>query len=302
MGIILLAILKVIGWCSALMPGPLRMFVGGLLGRLLSLIGYRREVMRKNLERAFPGEDIKCLMRESYRHFGVLLVEMPIVFSALPYFIRNKVMMKGFDNWVQANKAGKGVIILGSHIANWEFMSAAGAMAGIEGLILVTKHLKPEWLHQAFEKGRATAGVGATYEPRTMKDVLKNLRSGRSVGIVLDQYAGPPVSVRVPFFGVPVGTANLVAMLTKRTGAPVMPVNCYRERNGQIVVEAQEIVDFIEDDDPHVELALNTAQYTQIIERNIREHPTQWTWTHRRFKGDLSPLKPDEWSAARVRN
>jgi lauroyl/myristoyl acyltransferase len=52
---------------------------------------------------------------------------------------------------------------------------------------------------------------------------------------------------------------------------------------------------------PDAEAAHNTARYAAQIECDIRAHPEQWLWIHRRFKGDLSPLRPGEWSQGRPR-
>ena len=101
--------------------------------------------------------------------------------------------------------------------------------------MIVTKRLKPSWIHEAVERGRSRCHYKATYEPRTMKDVLRHLKSGETVGFVMDQYSGPPVGIRVPVFGVPVGTPAAIATLAKRTGAPVIPVVSYRLEDGRYV-------------------------------------------------------------------
>ena len=168
-------------------------------------------------------------------------------------------------------------------------------------IMLVTKLLKPAWFHAAVEKGRAACGVSATYEPRTMRDVLSHLKANKAIGFVLDQYAGPPVGVRVPVFGIPVGTMTAVAAVARRTGAAVLPVLCYRTEKGRFHVEIRPPVAWEPNEDPDYELAQNTAKYASILQADIYAHPGQWHWTHRRFKGDLSPLRPDEWSGGRAR-
>jgi KDO2-lipid IV(A) lauroyltransferase len=167
--------------------------------------------------------------------------------------------------------------------------------------MMVTKKLKPGWLHDRMQQGRSSCRVRATYEPKTLRDVLSQLKAGETVGIALDQYAGPPVGVRVPFLGACVGTHTLIALLVKRTGAAVVPVRCFREENGIYQVEFLPEVEWVEHENVHEENALNTARYAASMESMVRGHPRQWLWTHRRFKGDLSPLRPGEWGQGRVR-
>jgi len=74
-------------------------------------------------------------------------------------------------------------------------------------------------------------------EGGTLKDVLRHLSKNGTVGFVMDQYSGPPVGVRVPVFGVPVGTPAVIATLAKRTGAVVLPAVNYRLPDGRFVTE-----------------------------------------------------------------
>ena len=132
---------------------------------------------------------------------------------------------------------------------------------------------------------------------------MGHLKKQGTVGFVLDQYAGPPVGTRVPVFGIPVGTPSVVAALVKRTGARVLPVVSFREPSGRHRVQIRPAIEWKSEpnQDAQYELGLNTAYYASILEKDIYAHPEQWLWTHRRFKGDLSPLREGEWSEGRTR-
>lgn len=305
MGLLILPLLRTLAWISYLQPAFLREAWLGGVAAILRVTGFRERVVLQNLDYAFPGAEAEPrkagLARENYRHFARLALEILYLFGPMRSFCLSRARLSGKAHWDAAKARGKGVIFLASHVGNWEVMAARGALSGIE-IMLVTKHLKPEWLHQAIEAGRATCGVRGTYEPRTLKDVLGELKRGGTVGFVLDQYAGPPVGVRVPFFGVPVGTATIIATLARRTGATVLPVFNHRNTDGTFDVDIQPPAPWIVDPNPTRELALNTAAYSRVIEKHILEFPEQWLWIHRRFKGDLSPLRADEWDAGRARS
>jgi KDO2-lipid IV(A) lauroyltransferase len=285
------------------------MILHHILAWPLWAIGPRKDVIRENLKRAYPAETAEMakererLEYAAYEHLVGLSFEIAMLFVPgrfLLKWIRNRMKVDGFENWEKAHAQGKGVLFLSSHVGNWELMAAAGGAHSID-LLLVTKKLKPEWFHQSIEEGRGRCGVRATYEPRTMRDVLLHLAQGKTVGVVLDQYTGPPVGVRVPLFGIPVGTHQVLAVLAKRTGAPVVPVLNYRLADGRQYFRVEPSLAWIEHENPNEELALNTAQYVQTVERHIREAPEQWLWIHRRFKGDLGPLRAEEWREGRAR-
>lgn len=303
---IILGLLSLLGHCVSRMPFRIRKAMAVLLGSVLQVISYRRKVIEGNLNIAFSGQQNegvrKRLLREAYLHLGFLFPELLMLFGGLKSFIERRTSIIGAENYWNAKKQGKGIIFLASHLGNWEIMAGIGAKAGFN-VMIVTKHLKPEWIHQAVERGRASAGYTGTYEPKTMKAILKQIKSGDAIGMILDQYAGPPIGIRVPFFGVPVGTNTAVAAIALRTGAAVLPAICHRQANGDFVLEIKKPfeVEGGSHADAHAteQMAQLTADMTAFIESAVRQFPEQWLWTHRRFKGDLSPLKPEEWTSRR---
>jgi KDO2-lipid IV(A) lauroyltransferase len=264
-------------------------------------------VIQQNMDIAYPGdrpEDRRYrarLLAEHYEHFSRLFFEVLQLFGPMRSFVRRDAEVLGYEHLEAALAGGRGAIALSSHLGNWEVLAAAAAVHRGARPLLVTKKLKPAWLHWAIEAGRARCGVSGTYEPKTYRDVLAHLKSNGVVGVVLDQYAGAPVGVRVPLFGVPVGTHTVVALLAKRTGAPVHPAHAVRQADGKFRVGIGPAIEWISDPNPNREIALNTANYAAILEKAIRAQPDQWLWTHRRFKGDLGPVRPGEWEGRRPR-
>ncbi len=306
MGKIVIFLATSIGYCYSLLPRKIQISLGNLIGVLLYGIRFRFQIVEQNIKLAYPNQSEmqKQMVWRSYRSLGNLILEVFMVLGPLKHFVLKYVDVSGLQYIESAKKKGKGLIFLSSHLGNWEVMAAAGGLIAKTDLMLVTKRLKPEWLHQAIEAGRRKCGVSAAYEPKTLRQVLAHLKNNGTVGFVLDQYAGPPVGVRVPVFGVPVGTSLAVAALVKRTEAELLPVENYRTPDGRWKVIVHPPLEWIrseENQDSHLELAKNTSNYANVLEKMIRAHPEQWLWTHRRFKGDLEPLRKDEWNEPRVR-
>lgn len=303
-GAVIVGLLRAIAWAVYLLPWRARTGLGNVLGWVLRGLKLRSRVVSENLEYAFPGQPERQaeVYGQAYRHLGQLVLEVLLIFGPFSRFVRQHVEVVGADHWREASRSGRGTIFLSSHVGNWEIMAGSSALVRGMELMLVTKHLKPEWFHQAVERARLKYGVLGAYEPRTLKRVLGHLKAGGTVGIILDQYAGPPVGIRVPVFGVPVSTPSLVAMLARRTGAVVLPVVNYRLPGGKFRVEISRPLELQEAADPGEELGLNTLNYSKKVESEILAHSDQWLWIHRRFKGDLSPLREGEWRDGRTRH
>lgn len=293
-------------WILAIIPGSVRITLGNGIGALIRAFAPRLKIIDSNLSLAYSGDERGMelkrsrLREETYDHLANLILEIFFLLGPMKWFVKNRVTYEGYSHLQRAIDKQKGVIFLASHLGNWEIMAAKGGLT-TGNIMMVTKKLKPAWFHRWIEWGRERCGVRATYEPRTLKDILSQLKKGGVVGIVLDQYAGPPIGIRVPFFGQPVGTHSLVATIVKRTGAAVVPVFCRRLPSGRHHIEVGPEIPWTADDHPSREIALNTAHYSSIIEAEILKTPEQWLWMHRRFKGDLSPLRPSEWERFRLR-
>lgn len=297
MSLWLSALLRVVlffaGLGVTLMPRRLERALGPSFGRFLLKLGRRRrEVAAENIRRCFPKlseNEREQMLRRNYEHYGLLALEILHLFSPVPghyrrYAAKNSVL-EGFENWKKANDLGKGVLFVSSHLGNWELMVAAGAMGGIP-LTMVTKHLKPEWLHRKIEASRLTTGVRGAYEPRTLPAVMRALRNKESVGFVMDQYAGPPIGIPVEFFGVKVGTLAAVGTLAQRTGAAIIPVKTFRDEKGVVHVCIEPMMDlssFASDEEKTTELLAGK------VEDWVRQYPDQWLWIHRRFKNVVWP-------------
>ncbi|MDE2491428.1 MAG: hypothetical protein KGM24_11300 [Elusimicrobia bacterium] len=267
------------------LPRRAELALGRLLGRAALAVDPKRPpTVRENLRRCLPelsGAEREALVRANYEHYGILTLELAHMFAPVPghwrRYAERFTRVEGLENWKRAHDKDKGTIFFGAHLANWELMAAAGALAGIP-ITMTTRHLKPAWLDRWMERVRLTTGVRCVYQPRTMPAVMKTLRARASVGFVLDQYMVPPMGQKLRFFGVKVDTLAVVAPLARRTGAGVIPVRQRREPDGTVTVMFEPEVPLDGSDEE-----LN-QRYCDRVEAWIRERPAEWLWAHRRFK------------------
>ncbi|MBI5242572.1 MAG: hypothetical protein HY922_02670 [Elusimicrobia bacterium] len=281
-------LLFILGLAVTPLPRPLELALGALLGRLaLNLDLKRRKVAQDNIRRCLPElseAERARLLRKNYEHYGILALELLHMCSPFSghfrAYAKRVAVLEGFHHWRRANAKRKGVLFVSAHLANWELMAAAGSLAGMN-LTMVTRHLKPDWLHRKMDAVRRSVGIKAAYLPDTLPTVIKALRRAESVGFVLDQYAHPPAGVKVPFFGVQVDTLSAVPPLALRYGTPIVPVRQSRGEDGIVRVVIGPEIDL---GDAREDPAKGTAVLAAKVEGWIRENPSQWLWVHRRFK------------------
>jgi KDO2-lipid IV(A) lauroyltransferase len=117
------------------------------------------------------------------------------------------------------------------------------------------------------------------------RGLIASMRAGKTVGILMDTNMTPPQGVFVPFFGVQACTASGMARIAQKTGAAVVPgFLSWEEREKRYVLRFGDELQLVCTGDVEVDAVANTALFTAVIERYIRDYPGQWLWMHRRWK------------------
>lgn len=274
-----------LGLFVTFLPRSWEVALGRFCGRVTLLVDRKRpKIAAENIRRCLPelgpaGWDE--LLKKNFEHYGILVLELSHMFSPIPghwrRYVEKNVRVVGLDRWKKAHARGKGELYVSTHIANWEFCAAIGSIHGMD-VMIVTRNLKPRWLHDWMEKVRLTTGVSAAYQPRTMPTVMKHLRKGAGTVFVLDQYMPPPMGSPLRLFGVMVDTLAAVAPLARRTGAAILPVSARRGKDGIVTVTIEPEVTLSESD------ADDNQRLATIVEDWMRANPEQSLWGHRRFK------------------
>ena len=289
------ALLKLIAFVPSLYPRFFFVWKGRCLGSLLRVCKFRVKVAEENVGRAFPEfspAEKEFFLRRAYQELGITFLEILRTFYKFDRFVERLSDVEGQQHLEEALAKGKGVFVMTAHLGNWEVLTASGPVLFGTPVTMVTKQLKPNWLHRAAVTTRELLGVKMACEPRTMQGIMRALKKKEIVGFVMDQFTGAPVGARVPFFGVPVGSHTALATLALRTGAPVVPAISVRKPNGRYLIRFDPAFETIDTGDQEQSILQNTAAYVARTEEWVREFPAQWMWIHRRWKGDLSPLPP----------
>jgi KDO2-lipid IV(A) lauroyltransferase len=112
---------------------------------------------------------------------------------------------------------------------------------------------------------------------------LKALKKNRILWLQNDLNA-PGTEAWVDFFGYLVPAFKGPVVFSLRTGAPILPMFIHRNDHNTHNLTIYPPFELKTGENHQVDISLNIAQLTKIIEAMIRKYPEQWWWTHRRFK------------------
>ena len=274
------------------LPRRLELFKGKLFGLTLKFFGFRTKIVRNNIELAYA-EDIKkgkmskqdllWIEKQNYIHYGRLIIELlHIPFDALR-FAKKNVKVEGYEHVENALKKGKGVFLLSAHTGYWEIMSVMASLYNAP-VYIVTKYLRLKLFDKIWVKSRQSYGVKLINETHSAREIIRALKNNGAVGFVTDQFTGPPVGIRSSFFGKPAWTVASLAWFVSRTGAVVVPVFNFRNKDGSFTIRIQKELEFKKTGSADGDIAYNTQIYNDVVESAIRSCPEQWLWIHRRWK------------------
>jgi KDO2-lipid IV(A) lauroyltransferase len=243
--------------------------------------------------RSFPCKPLKeiiQLAKESYTVFAIAIVD----FVDIPYLIRDNlhkwIRIEGLDNYVEARKEGKGVLIFSAHFGNWEIGNAALAIM-TRPFVFIYRILDSLLMERLITGVRASYGNISLAKENAMRPMIRLLRNGDTINILIDQNVAAYEGVFVDFFGRKACTTPGLTLLALHTKAPVLPVFTRRLPDGKYLLEIGKKVEIVSSGNRDADVLINTQNFTKIIEEKIRQYPEQWLWFHQRWKTKLCQVK-----------
>lgn len=266
------------------LPRSFALKLGVFLGVLsFYVLRKRRRLALDNLNQAlgnrYTPQQQKNIIKKVFINLSLNFVEFFRFQEVTKDTLSTFATIHGLDNLEKAYRENKGVFMLTGHIGNWEMLGASFTLTGFKGGLL-TKSIHMKSFNDFMKKQRAEKNIQLFFGKNSLKEILRCVHTGGIVGIVLDQHAGGRDRVIVPFFGRPASTLKVLAILSERTGAPVVPAYTYRDENYHHHVVIEPSLHSPTDDTPES----RTLQYTEWLESVILKHPDQWMWTHNRWK------------------
>jgi len=174
-------------------------------------------------------------------------------------------------------QSGKGVIFFSGHQANWEigFLEATQRMAGVA----IGRPIKNSYLYRWVISIREKYGAHIIPPQGAYRHLLHYLKKGRFVGIVGDQ-GMPNSKFSSLFLGREAWTSPLPALLSKKSGAPIIVATTLREKGKYLVHYSSPIW-------PTGSVTEQMREVLGLFEASVAQRPHEWLWTHNRWKQQL---------------
>ena len=258
---------------------------------IYNLLGYRKKIVRSNLRKAFPHkseDDLKWIEKRFYKHFCDITLEAFKSLKISSEEMQKRMVFKNLDVLTQFEKGNRSVIIMCGHYASWEWMLSIGYHTVSQGYGIYTPIMN-KYLNKLIIKIRKNHR-GNLISRYSAIQQIKNLHDEGNIavyGFVSDQSPRPkPKSYWRPFLGVKVPVFVGAEMVARELDFGVVYAKINRVKRGYYEASFE----LISDQPKKTKLNRITDTFTEWLEQDIYSDPTQYLWTHKRFKhADKAP-------------
>tara|TARA_B100001013_G_scaffold306530_1_gene209712 strand:+ start:249 stop:1124 length:876 start_codon:yes stop_codon:yes gene_type:complete len=191
--------------------------------------------------------------------------------------------LDGLKYLEEIKKSNEPVIFYSGHFANFELMAMELDKFGIKCAAIYRPlnnfFLNPlmEYLRMKYicpnqiPKGRAG-----------MREIINRVKNGYSIALMVDQRVGE--GPRISFFNQPAQTTTIPAQLSLKYDCKLVPISLKRVGDISFEMTVHEPYKIQKTGDADQDTKNITLKINQIIEKMITKNPTQWLWSHNRWK------------------
>ena len=261
--------------------------LGSILGKIIGPFFRSKNIIKQNIKIGLGNLDKKKeeeIINGMWSNIGRTFAE----YIFLKNFKLNKtgfdhIKITGIEYLDQIKKSNKPVVFFSGHFANFELMAMELDKFGIK-LAAIYRPLNNFFLNPLMEylRMKYICPIQIPKGTSGSREIIKKIKDGYSIALMVDQRVseGP----RLSFFNKEAHTTTIPVQIALKYNCKLVPIYIER-KNGinfeMVIHEPYEITKTgVHEDD----LKNNSLTINKNIEKMIIKNPTQWIWTHDRWK------------------
>jgi Kdo2-lipid IVA lauroyltransferase/acyltransferase len=273
-------------WVLTLLPLPVLYVFSDIIFPVMYYVpGYRRKVVRTNLENSFPEKSIRDIIKIEkafYHHLCDLFIETFKLIHISNRQLMKRMHMTNPELLERLYNEGRDVAIVLGHYGNWEWLAILPLYTKLQ-TVSIYKPLHNKHFDRFMNKIRSRNSMMLTPMSSIIREVVslrqKNVRS--LFAFITDQT--PPkgeIKFWTKFLNQDTPVYLGVEKIASRYNMAVLYFNIHNVRRGYYNFTAELLFENSAGLPDH----LITEAHVKRLEEIIRERPEQWIWSHRRWK------------------
>jgi len=247
---------------------------------------YRKKVIITNLKNSFSDKtpkEIEAIANDFYSNLADIIVEVVKIRTLSTKVLQKRVKL----NAELPNKyfrEGKSIIVLTGHLSNWEWLLLACCSvtkANNCALLAVYRPLHNKAFDKLMLELRTKFGAVAVPERKVLRELTARKNEMKGLAMVADQTPGGDIRYWTNFLNQETGFFTGAEKLARLTEIPVLFATMKRVKRGyyEVDFELLEEPPFNDENENSI-----IEKFSKRLEAAILQNPSQWLWSHRRWK------------------
>ncbi len=276
-------------WLISLLPLPILYVLSDVVFVLLYyIIGYRKKVVKDNLRLVFPdksAKEINHIAKKFFCHLCDMMFETIKSLTISQKELNRRFRYTNLEVLEDLHKRGNSALLMSGHYASWEWSGNLAQLSPFKAFA-VYKKIKNPYLDSLVKRIRER--FGGTLVPNSLiaRTLYRKFKEGeKTLTLILSDQSPKPGSYkeRQLFMGIDVPVFTGTEELTKMLDFTALYFNIEKVKRGYY--EATFIVITEQPKElPDYEI---TRKFLDQIERQIKEAPEFYLWSHKRWKHRL---------------
>ena len=256
--------------------------IGGLLGNIFGPLIRKKKLIRNNILKALPNIDekkINLIQKNMWNSYGRILSEYVFLKELKSDNFKKNIIVEGQEVLDKIRDSKKPVIFVSGHFSNYELMTLQIVKTNIP-LSAVYRPLNNFFMRMVQDKIR-NKYISENYIPKGVagtRKLLKYFRKGSSIAIMIDQRVSQ--GEKIKFFNHDAYTTTIPAQFSKKYKCEIVPIYIERLDGTKFKIIINKPMKFKNEDS----IKKITTDLNLWLESMILKNPSQWIWTHNRWK------------------
>jgi Kdo2-lipid IVA lauroyltransferase/acyltransferase len=251
---------------------------------LYHIVRYRRHVIEDNLKKAFPeknSKEIREICFQFYQYFSDLILEVVKTPGMSQRQSIERCKLQNPELLQLYAQKGQNIIIVMGHYGNWEWASPCMAYMTTFKTSVVYQKLNHPYFNQYLLALRTRYGINAV--PREqITHSMRKLRNTINASIFVADQTPPNINHAfwVSFLNQETPFFQGVEKLGKLFNYPIIFASINKVKRGYYEVECKVLCE----SPKNTQEGEITSLFAKALENQIKQSPSYWLWSHRRWK------------------
>ena len=254
---------------------------------LISVVPYRRAVVRKNLLNSFPEKSLKerkAIERKFYRHFTDLLAEGIKNLSISKKQLQRRYLVANPEIMEKLYSEKKSVLLVSGHYNNWEWLISAQNFLFPHQAMGIGMPMSSKFWDKKINERRSRFGMQVVHAKNFREAIVQSGDTPLAILVLSDQSPGDSLkSYWMEFLNQQSAILFGAEKLAHDYDFTVVGFVTEKAKRGHYKMHLK----LITDEPKKCSWGSITEAHIRMLEAAIIEKPEYWIWSHKRWKRDV---------------